>query len=41
VIPHLHIHIIPRRADDGLKHWPGQAYASAEEARQVAGKIKM
>ena len=40
VIPHLHIHIVPRRADDGLRHWPGQAYASAEDAYAVAEKIR-
>lgn len=40
VIPHLHIHIVPRRADDGLKHWPGKAYASNEEAEATAQKIR-
>jgi histidine triad (HIT) family protein len=33
VIPHLHVHIIPRRTDDGLKHWPGNAYAEGEATR--------
>jgi histidine triad (HIT) family protein len=32
-IPHLHVHIIPRRSDDGLKHWPGNVYAEGEAAR--------
>ncbi len=40
VVPHLHFHIIPRRADDGLKHWPGTPYASNEEAMVMAEKIK-
>lgn len=33
VIPHLHIHIIPRVSDDGLKHWPGKEYPEGEIAR--------
>lgn len=39
VIPHLHWHIVPRRADDGLKHWPGKEYVEGE-ATSVAEKIK-
>jgi histidine triad (HIT) family protein len=39
VIPHLHWHIIPRTADDGLTHWPGTEYAEGE-AVQIANKIK-
>jgi histidine triad (HIT) family protein len=38
VIPHLHWHIVPRRADDGFKHWPGKEYAEGE-AKSVAEKI--
>ncbi len=30
VIPHLHFHIIPRRPDDGFRHWPGTPYAEGE-----------
>jgi histidine triad (HIT) family protein len=40
VIPHLHIHIIPRRADDGLKHWPGKSYSQPEEAASLASSIR-
>lgn len=40
VIPHLHIHIVPRQPDDGLKHWPGHPYASSGEAEAVADKIR-
>lgn len=36
---HLHFHVIPRFADDGLKHWPGTPYASDETADEVAQKI--
>ena len=39
VIPHLHLHIVPRRADDGLKHWPGTAYEQGKDA-EVAEKIR-
>ena len=39
VIPHLHWHIVPRSADDGLKHWPGKAYAEGE-AEEIADKIR-
>jgi histidine triad (HIT) family protein len=36
---HLHFHVIPRFAADGLKHWPHGAYAEGE-ADAVAQKIK-
>lgn len=39
VIPHLHLHVVPRRPDDGLKHWPGTAYAEGE-SEKVAALIK-
>lgn len=32
VIPHLHLHVIPRFENDGLKHWPGGSYAEGEAA---------
>jgi histidine triad (HIT) family protein len=39
-VPHLHVHIVPRRKKDGLKgfFWPRHPYASveAEEAAQRA-----
>ena len=38
-VPHFHIHIIPRRFDDGLAHfWPTKKYAEGEMA-DVAEKI--
>jgi histidine triad (HIT) family protein len=41
-VPHLHVHIVPRRKGDGLKgfFWPRHAYASAEEMAEVAERIR-
>ncbi|MBW2992896.1 HIT family protein [Candidatus Woesearchaeota archaeon] len=30
LVPHFHLHVIPRLADDGLKHWPGKKYEEGE-----------
>ncbi|OGY41555.1 MAG: HIT family hydrolase [Candidatus Buchananbacteria bacterium RBG_13_36_9] len=39
IIPHLHWHIVPRTAEDGLQHWPGKSY-KAGEAEEIINKIK-
>lgn len=39
-VHHVHFHIIPRYADDGLTPWPHQEYASPEAAAAIAQKIK-
>lgn len=41
-VPHLHLHIIPRRRSDGLRLWlgPRNPYANAEEAAQIAALIR-
>ena len=41
-VPHLHIHIVPRRKGDGLKgfFWPRRAYDSNEHMRETAEKIR-
>jgi len=39
IIFHTHWHIIPRLADDGLKHWPGKPYPKGEN-KIIAEKIK-
>jgi histidine triad (HIT) family protein len=41
-VPHLHIHVVPRRRKDGLRgfFWPRQRYASDEEMAEVAARIR-
>ncbi|HEY3826512.1 MAG TPA: HIT family protein [Bryobacteraceae bacterium] len=41
-VPHLHIHIVPRRKGDGLKgfFWPRRAYESSEHLRETAERIR-
>ena len=41
-VPHLHIHIVPRRKGDGLKgfFWPRTKYASQTEIEQVKDLIQ-
>lgn len=40
VVPHLHIHIVPRFAGDGFRHWPGKTYPTDEEMERTAEKIR-
>ncbi len=39
IIPHLHMHLIPRWPNDGLIHWPGGSYGEGEAAA-MAEKIR-
>ena len=41
-VPHLHIHVVPRRRKDGLRgfFWPRQAYPDPESARSVQEAIQ-
>lgn len=41
-IPHLHVHIIPRKFNDGLKGflWPRLLYKTPEQMNEVADSIK-
>ena len=39
LVDHVHMHIIPRFKNDGLKHWPQHSYKD-KEAVEVAVKIK-
>ena len=40
-VPHLHVHVIPRRKKDGLKgfFWPRYTYSGEDEVRQVRDSI--
>jgi histidine triad (HIT) family protein len=40
-VPHLHVHVVPRRQKDGLKgfFWPRQKYRDAEEMESVRRRM--
>lgn len=42
-VPHLHVHVVPRRRGDGLRgfFWPRQRYASNEAMQEVAARIRL
>ena len=41
-VPHLHVHVVPRRRKDGLKgfFWPRTKYKDEEEMKEVQSKIE-
>jgi histidine triad (HIT) family protein len=41
-VPHLHVHVVPRRRKDGLRgfFWPRQRYVDDAEAAAVAERIR-
>ena len=41
-VPHLHVHVVPRRRKDGLRgfFWPRYSYKSDEEAEAVQQAIR-
>src|SRR5208282_3844972 len=41
-VPHLHVHVVPRRRKDGLRgfFWPRQAHPSEEHMRQAESAIR-
>jgi histidine triad (HIT) family protein len=41
-VPHLHVHVVPRRRKDGLRgfFWPRQRYNNTEEMIAVAARIR-
>jgi histidine triad (HIT) family protein len=41
-VPHLHIHIVPRRKKDGLRgfFWPRQKYKDVEEMQAARQAIR-
>lgn len=38
-VPHLHMHIMPRYKNDGLKSWPSKKYGSENEMKEAQKKI--
>ncbi len=41
-VPHLHVHIVPRKKKDGLKgfFWPRNSYRDEEHLRETAERLK-
>jgi histidine triad (HIT) family protein len=41
-VPHLHVHVVPRRKKDGLRgfFWPRHGYAGDDDAAMVAARIR-
>jgi histidine triad (HIT) family protein len=41
-VPHLHVHVVPRKPKDGLRgfFWPRTKYSSEEEMRAVAERVR-
>ena len=41
-VPHLHVHVVPRRRKDGLRgfFWPRTKYESDQHAAEVAARIR-
>jgi histidine triad (HIT) family protein len=41
-VPHVHLHVVPRRKGDGLRgfFWPRHKYASDDEAAATAARLR-
>src|SRR5512146_2911123 len=41
-VPHLHVHVVPRRRKDGLKEffWPRTKYDSDQQAAEIAARLR-
>ena len=41
-VPHLHVHVVPRRKKDGLRgfFWPRQKYENTEAAERTRDAIR-
>jgi histidine triad (HIT) family protein len=41
-VPHLHVHVVPRKAKDGLRgfFWPRTKYESEDQMREVAERVR-
>lgn len=41
-VPHLHVHVVPRRRKDGLRgfFWPRTKYESEDQMKEVAAQVR-
>ena len=41
-VPHLHVHVVPRKQKDGLRgfFWPRTKYESEDQMREVAERVR-
>jgi histidine triad (HIT) family protein len=41
-VPHLHVHVVPRKRKDGLRgfFWPRTKYESEDQMREVAARVR-
>jgi histidine triad (HIT) family protein len=41
-VPHLHVHVVPRKPKDGLRgfFWPRTKYGSEDQMRKVAERVR-
>ncbi|MCL2448410.1 MAG: HIT domain-containing protein [Polyangiaceae bacterium] len=41
-VPHVHVHVVPRRKKDGLRgfFWPRHTYPSDDAAAEIAAKLR-
>jgi histidine triad (HIT) family protein len=41
-VPHLHVHVVPRKPKDGLRgfFWPRTKYESEDQMREVATRVR-
>ena len=41
-VPHLHVHVVPRRKKDGLKgfFWPRTKYSDEQELNHVKSRLR-
>jgi histidine triad (HIT) family protein len=41
-VPHLHVHVVPRKPRDGLRgfFWPRSKYSSEKQMREVAASVR-
>lgn len=40
IVPHAHLHLVPRRAGDGLTLWPQYPYKGKDEMNALAERIR-